>query len=306
MRTFCADLCQVAMEPRHGTAPPAARAWLLVAHPGPWPAYGWPDDVAPLMTAAVRHGVRPQLIRRMTDRRRRAGPADDAYLAYTAWTAPGEAWLARRTIDDPQAAANIDLAALGRGEPTAADERVHDMLLLVCTHGMRDVCCAVKGRPLASALAARHPGAVWEVTHVGGDRYAGNLVCLPFGTYFGGLDTSAAADVAAACLRGEVSLPYYRGRAGLTAAAQSAEYYARAATGVQGVDDVRVLAEGSRPDGVVQVDLDVAGRPLRLTVRPEVSAEPVATSCTAGTFGSPVHYALTGIETGSAAGTRHR
>jgi hypothetical protein len=33
--------------------------------------------------------------------------------------------------------------------------------------------------PLAQSLAAQHPGRVWENTHVGGHRYAANLVLLP-------------------------------------------------------------------------------------------------------------------------------
>ena len=45
-------------------------------------------------------------------------------------------------------------------------------LLLVCTHGRRDACCAQFGRPTAMALARRYGTAVWETTHVGGDRFA--------------------------------------------------------------------------------------------------------------------------------------
>jgi hypothetical protein len=47
------------------------------------------------------------------------------------------------------------------------------------------VCCARLGVPLAQALAARHPGPVWETTPVGGHRFAANLVLLPHGLYYG-------------------------------------------------------------------------------------------------------------------------
>jgi hypothetical protein len=55
---------------------------------------------------------------------------------------------------------------------------------------------------------------VWETTHVGGDRFAANLVCLPDGTYHGTLDRGSAVEVALGCLRGEVAEAFYRGRAG--------------------------------------------------------------------------------------------
>ena len=45
-------------------------------------------------------------------------------------------------------------------------------MLLVCTHGVHDTCCAVRGRPVAAALARRWPEATWECSHVGGDRFA--------------------------------------------------------------------------------------------------------------------------------------
>ena len=56
---------------------------------------------------------------------------------------------------------------------------VHGPVVVVCTHGRRDVCCAERGRPLAAATALEHPGAVWESTHVGGDRFAGEPDRVP-------------------------------------------------------------------------------------------------------------------------------
>ena len=41
-------------------------------------------------------------------------------------------------------------------------------MVLVCTHGTRDACCAVRGRPIVAALARALPEQVWECTHLGG------------------------------------------------------------------------------------------------------------------------------------------
>lgn len=288
MRSFCADLCLAAAEPRYGTAPPAARAWLLVEHPGPWPARDLPPSVPAgvhrLIEAAAGYGIRVQLIRRPAARR---PPTRSCFLAWT----PSPSWLALCAVSDVRPA---DLEAVAHGVRPHIGAPLAQPLLLVCTHGARDACCAIKGRPLAAALATCHPELVWETTHVGGDRFAGNVVALPSGSFHGGVGPNDAASVAEACLRGDVTLPYFRGRSGTSAAAQAADYHARCATGALRVEDVRVIGEHAHPSGQTDVELEVAGRGLQVTVRPAADRE-VLTSCTAWTTGHPRRFDLVSI-----------
>jgi hypothetical protein len=97
-------------------------------------------------------------------------------------------------------------------------------VFLVCTHGKRSVCCARLGAPLAQALANRHRGPVWETTHVGGHRFAANLVILPHGLYYGPVGVGPAAAAIDAYRRGAVLPGRYRGRAGQPRAEQEADY----------------------------------------------------------------------------------
>ena len=59
--------------------------------------------------------------------------------------------------------------------------------ILVCTHGSHDVCCATKGYPIYQVLRREYAGErgggirVWRVSHLGGHRFAPNLVDLPQG-----------------------------------------------------------------------------------------------------------------------------
>nr|WP_253942080.1 sucrase ferredoxin [Nocardioides sp. zg-1230] len=138
------------------------------------------------------------------------------------------------------------MAALGAGRSVGL-EPVGAPVLTVCTHGRHDACCAELGRPVALALASGPHGAgVWETSHVGGDRFAGNLVVLPRGLYYGGLDPESAQDVAAATARGEVLLEHLRGRSDLPMAVQAADVALRREHGLLGLDDVR--------PGAVRVD----------------------------------------------------
>ena len=241
-------------EAMRGTAPTATAGWLLIEHSGPWPGYGYPPDLPGELAATaerlLRFGVRPQLIRR-TDRVGRRG--DGVRAVFVAGGSGARRWIERvdpALLTSRQAERRLSPAAFcaprtpGLGRPQGP-------LLLVCTHGRREVCCARYGRPVALALVARFGPMVWETTHVGGDRFAANLVLLPEGAYFGRLDPDRAVRVAERALAGELDLDAYRGTAGRSEAAQRAEWRLRRALDEPRIDAVRVLP-GEPEDGAAR------------------------------------------------------
>jgi hypothetical protein len=169
-------------------------------------------------------------------------------------------------------------------------------LLVVCTHGKRDRCCAKNGRPLYDALRREvDPGWVWQSTHVGGDRFAGNVVVLPHALYYGRVEPGDAAALLAAHQAGRIDLERYRGRAAYTFPIQAAEHALREADGLVGIDDlafVRCRRAGDEawqvrfrgPDGAVQ-EVDVVS---------ELAEEPVYLTCGAAEPVRPRHYVATG------------
>lgn len=281
-------------EPLLATAPERAASWLLLEHPGPWPASGLPQDlpgeVVEVLEAAAEAGVRPQLVRRVTARRRAAA------TVIAASCRPGHRWTERRTLMDLRALAELDVSALAAGEPPGFGTQAAEPVVLVCTHGRRDVCCARLGRPLAVLLDAQLPGQVWETNHVGGDRFAPNVVTLPDGSYHGGVAVAEVSALAAAITGGRVLLPRLRGRAGLPAAVQAADHLLRQHTGETAVD--AVLPVVCRPSVVgetcVELVIGTTRWCVHVTLRP--STQERLTSCAAaGTFGTPASYALTGL-----------
>ena len=240
----CAAPCLEPAEPLCGTAPTATAGWLLIEHAGPWPAYGYPPDLPEHLAAAadrlLRLGVRPQLIRR-TDRAGRRG--DGVRAVFISGGTDGHRWVERV---DPALLTIRQADPLLRPGTFSAPRtpglgRPHGPLLLVCTHGSREVCCARYGRPVALALAERFGPAVWETTHVGGDEFAANLVLLPRGVYFGRLGPEHAVRVAEGALAGELDLETYRGVAGRAAASQGAEWQLRRALDETRLDAIRAL-----------------------------------------------------------------
>ena len=109
-------------------------------------------------------------------------------------------------------------------------------LFLVCTHGRHDPCCALRGRPLVEALDRARPGRAWETTHLGGDRFAANVLVLPSGVLYGRVPASAASELADCADDGRLLVAHQRGRIGLPPIVQAALVYAHETLSIDKVD----------------------------------------------------------------------
>jgi hypothetical protein len=250
-RTFCSELSSANGEPLGATASRLDH-WLLVEYRGLWARDELRESLLP---GPVKAHLRAQLAAlprsrllfvRRAERRREVRHA--VFYGRTDETAPRfhrlEVAGYEELLELDFAAALTDPAATPPGEP------LEDPLLVVCTHGKRDPCCAKYGRPLYEALREHaDEGWVWQSTHVGGDRFAGNLLCLPEGLYYGRVGRLDALPVLVEHLAGRVDLRRYRGRCCYSFAAQAAELEVRVRTGATGIHDVRLDAEQRLPDG---------------------------------------------------------
>jgi hypothetical protein len=216
--------CHDGTEPSLASAPEASRAWLLIEHPGPWPHEAadaaLPAPLRALVSSGVALGIRVQMIRRPGRRQ-----VADVRRVFAGWTAGREPWLRLGSVSATAPdLTERDLMELAAGTPPSFGSPAPEPVFLVCTHAKRSACCARFGVPLAQALAQRHPGQVWETTHVGGHRFAANLVILPHGLYYGPVGLDAASAAIAAYQRGAVVPGRYRGRAGQPKPTQETEH----------------------------------------------------------------------------------
>ena len=172
-------------------------------------------------------------------------------MAYTGTRDRRLRWL---DLSDPAELLDLDLAELAARRFAGVGEEYVGPLVLVCTHGKHDPCCAREGGPLFRALEGYRDGAVWECTHIGGDRFAGNLVCFPHGLYFGRVSAADAVAVAEAYTRGEIVLDRYRGRSAYSPAVQAAEERIRRTHGLTGVDDLMLVRHAGREQALQRVE----------------------------------------------------
>lgn len=260
-----------------GTAVPA-RYWMLVAHPGPWPPK--PIQTPPLTEVADdlsaqlgRFGARLQLIRRhgrLEGEQVEADGDNPVFLVDVHRQLVGRAsW--QRPEDLVALAARFD----DLPDPTT------EPLFLVCTHGRKDVCCAIDGRVVAAVLDDALPGAVWETTHLGGDRFSGNVVILPEGSQYGRLDGDNAPQVVLDHIDGRVDLDRWRGRCSWHPAAQVAVHDLLGSGAEMRLADMGTPVVESTGEDSWLVRVDVGGRALmRAVVR--TMSEPHQLTCSGG------------------------
>jgi hypothetical protein len=233
-------LAAAAGDPLEGNAPPADR-WLLVEHPGPWGRFaldqsGLPADAVRALSAWQVGAQGRVLLVRRPGRRSASGPR----RWFRIDARPGHESMRTGTYAD-----DTELV----GSVSAAGEPYEGPLYAVCAHGRHDTCCAVRGRPVAAALAAAEPGRVWESSHLGGCRFAPAVVLFPHAIVLGAVPPDAIADIAAGYRAGRVDPRWVRGRSTLAPAAQAAQHHARLATGSTAVDALRVVEVVAGPPG---------------------------------------------------------
>lgn len=261
-------------EPLFATAP-VARAWILIQQRRPWPRQAPALDLvvgAHLAGRAKASSVKVLAV----DRRVPTGTGRRVFIAADR---PGGSWMESAVIDDDRALLGLDLPALADGQRPGLGELDAEALYLVCTHGARDACCGIRGRPLAEALARLRPGRVWECSHLGGHRFASNVVCLPAGLVYGRVPPEGAAALVRAHERGEVTLDHLRGRSFHPPAVQAAEHFLRQALGVMGIDAVEPIGVSDRGAGAVDVRLCTAAGRWRVQVRAAPTGRARALSC---------------------------
>ena len=251
-RFFCSLSSQQRREQIFGTAPHVT-SWLLVEHPGPWSSKSFPDDLLPAPVSAHidriarAFGAGKRLIIR---RHHRRDEEFRVFMAVTEEDACAISYFSFRNIDE--------FLACSAEEAIARAQLWTRPLYLVCTHGRHDKCCAKYGFPAYCALREMAPEDAWECSHVGGDRFAANILCFPQGIYYGHVPPEAIWDLVAEHRQGRMMLEYFRGRCAYKRIAQVGEYFVRDESGLRGIADLVLL--GSRRVGPRQWSVEFASR----------------------------------------------
>lgn len=282
-RPLCAEASRARDEPLAATAS-RVDTWLLVEYRG-----AWARDLlgGSRLPAAVKSHLERELATLTRPRllfiRRPERKHSQGVVVYVARTRERSSRLRRLELEKHEDLLELDLAA----EPGTT---MKGPLVVVCTHGKRDACCARFGFALYDALRAAPGPEVWQSSHVGGDRFAGNLVVLPQGLTFGRVGHEEAAHVVGRALAGELELKHYRGRSCYPFAVQAAEHELRARRGLTRLDDLALGGVERKGTGWLVRFRGPAGEFYETDVATELGEEPAYLTCGAQVAKRPRRY----------------
>ena len=291
----CALASQARGEPAYATAS-YVRRWILLEQPGPWGRDAvlesrLPKDAAERLQRRARRLDARILLLRRPGRSAVGGPV----AAYVAVTLASDSWIESFTLDRAVDVLDLDLNGLARGDSvggTPADEP----LFLVCTNGRHDPCCAQYGRPLAAALGHALGEAVWECSHIGGDRFAANLLCFPHGLYYGRVAPDDGLTIAKLHRDARIDLRHYRGCSAYPFPVQAAEYFIRVDQHLDRIDDLTLVTAERRSGGCWSATFDSSPRRYIATVRTWHDPCAAHLTCRATTASHAPRYELLTLE----------
>lgn len=239
MRWFCAAESRDRGEAIFGTVA-LARSWLLLEYPGAWRRNAVRDSR--LIPEHIKDYVARAADRCLLIRQRSAcsGPLTCFFVE----ACDGDARIDRAAVESYD-----QLPEVSARDPVAGP------VYAVCTHGRHDKCCAKFGLPVFCELRDRVGERAWQCSHVGGDRFAGNVVVFPYGLYYGRVTPDDIPELLRHSEAGQVWLPGYRGRSGVSRPVQVAEYFARRESGLLNISEFQPVRTRSLDTDAFRVEL---------------------------------------------------
>jgi hypothetical protein len=236
---YCSELSRGFKERTYGTAS-TGDVWLLLEYPYWWGAKAFQESaLSPAVKAHLNRALKS--IRRarllFIKQDRIAGSELSIFIVRSSETDPS---IVKLKIKNYEQLLDIDLASAA-GASLTNGIRVESPLYLVCAHGRRDKCCAKFGYPVYKALRERAGVSVWQSSHVGGDRFAANLVLFPHGLFYAHVTEESSRAIIDEYAGRRLVLDKYRGRACYSHPTQAAEFFIRSETGLTGIDELRLM-----------------------------------------------------------------
>jgi hypothetical protein len=271
----CSTQARQAGESPTATASPGRR-WLLLEVAGGWGPNAFRDSpvLDPALGArierrAAAEGFRIVAIRRPGRARHADGPR---------WRwARVESTPGHESIAWGEAAGPSDYLTVPFDQPGTRSENI---VIAVCAHGRHDQCCAIRGRSVAALLRGDDPDAVWECSHIGGDRFAATMLLLPHGINYGWADTLDARHMVSEYRAGRVVLSGLRGRSAFSFLEQAAQDAARRTFGNLRIDAYQPIQSGRMTERSWEVLLADPPGQVRVELT-QTHTEPAYSNCAA-------------------------
>lgn len=241
LTAFCSVRSRKAAEKTFGTAS-MGDAWLLLEYAQPWGARAYQESAIPKAVKTHLSSVLKSIPRSRVLFIKQARKVKGPFVLFVVRSRESSSSILKYEFSEYEQLLDFDLASALAGGSPAGTTPWEDALFLVCTHGKRDKCCAKFGIPIYKTICTLvGESSAWQCSHVGGDRFAANVVCFPDGIFYGHMTEENAKLIVKEYYDRRIVLPNFRGRACYPFPVQAAEFFARRETGFHGISDLKFL-----------------------------------------------------------------
>jgi hypothetical protein len=241
MPFYACEFSQQVGEQLFATAP-RTDVWLVLEHNGTWGNKAFVESDIPLpvqqhINAALEviPNSRLQLIKHIRDR-------NPKIAFYVAISRESDSRMYAFALDSYNDLMMLDIHGIASALPQFDLHLTNKRLFLVCTNGRRDKCCSKFGFPLYQAVAKAAGSDAWQTSHVGGHRFAANVVCLPHGLFYGRVSSGDAVAIVEDYRKDHLHYSLLRGRSCYDTSSQAAEYFLRLETHNHNLIGFRLLS----------------------------------------------------------------
>ena len=227
-RKYCAEISLALNEPMPGTAAPTD-VWLLLEYNASWAGKANVANTldrdflewwlrVPAMFEEMGLRTRQQFIRQ-------PDVATKGVRFIISMVAPYGNETFQFQFTDYSEFMQFDWVALVDAPEKFGEARIFEPNYFVCTNGKRDICCARLGLKTYLQLRKFASKRVWQITHLGGHRFAPNVLVLPNPVMYGRVFADDVTKFVMHVESGKLDIDKARGRPLYEPAAQAAEVY---------------------------------------------------------------------------------
>ena len=291
---FCSVRSKEASEETFGTAS-TGDAWLLLEYARPWGAKAFRESTLPKAVKVYLSGLLKSVPRSRVLLIKQTRMIKGPLTLFVARSRESSSSILKYEFFEYEQLLDLDLAsALAGGSPSGTTPW-EEPLFLVCTHGKRDKCCAKFGIPIYKTIqTVARESSVWQCSHVGGDRFAANVVCFPDGIFYGHVTEETAKLIVKEYDERRIVLTNFRGRSCYSFPVQAAEFFTRRETGFRSIGDLKFLTyDPLKPnEWRVRFFSEVDAKVHQVSLRSHLSEFQNRLTCHSNELQSVVQYSL--------------
>lgn len=291
---FCSVHSKEAAEKAFGTAS-MGDAWLLLEYARPWGARAFRESALPKAVKVYLSGVLKSVPRSRVLLIKQTRKVKGPLRLFVARSRESSSSILKYEFFDYEQLLDLDLASALSGDSPPGATPWEGPLFLICTHGKRDKCCAKFGIPIYKTIGTLvGESSVWQSSHVGGDRFAANVVCFPDGIFYGHVTEENAKLIVKEYYDRRIVLTNFRGRSCYPFPVQAAEFFARRETGFRTIGDLKFLTYDPLKPNEWQVRFfsEVDAKIHQVSLRSQLSEFQNRLTCHSSEPKSVVQYSL--------------